>query len=192
MNRRGFIAAIGIITVTAGCSDEGSSGSSSDTSGSGSGNGNKNRNNATTTRSTEPIDVSPEDLLLSMSDLDGSGWSADGTDMDGNTASNSFANFDSEENILSQVTVYDSKGDAESAYDSDYTQRSDSAATSNAVTVEDLGIGSESYLYQMDIVQVVVRDVNVLGWVRHSSFDGQGDRSTAIKYAQRMQQNWRS
>lgn len=176
MDRRKFIAAIGITTFTTGCSDN----TSGDIGGS------------NTTKATEPIDASPEDLLLKTGDFDGGGWSADGVEVDGNTASNGFSNFDTENEILVEVTVYDTGEAAKSVYQSDYSDMSESAESSDIITVKELNIGTESFLYKIDISQIFVRDVNVLGTIRHSNFSGSGNNSKAIKYAKRMQNNWRS
>jgi len=171
MNRRKFLLTSGsaFVLIVAGCS-----GGAPETEGD----------------DDDPIDAEPGELLPSA-DLFGDGWEPNDNEvaalhpveLEGNTASASFANDDDLEGIDVEVTVFDSVDRAMSGYEEMYDADS---GGSDDIT-EEVEIASEGYLIDLDTIVVYFRDANVIGVLQHV-LEGS---SNSKEYAADWHETWR-
>jgi len=135
---------------------------------------------------TEPIDSSAEELVFSLDDFEGTGWSKANEEIDGNMANRQFVSRDGGiTQIYATVWYYESASEAESKYQELNTDVSESTST------ESRDIGAEAFAYEGGTAAVVFRDVNVVAKVEHYGTTT-GDVDTATEYANRLQNKWRS
>jgi len=134
----------------------------------------------------EPIDSSAEELVFSLDDFDGTGWSLANEETDGNMARREFVNQDGGiTQIHATVWYYESESEAETKYQELNTEVSGSTST------ETRDVGSEGFAYEGGTATVVFRDVNVVAQVEHYRV-ASGSVDTATEYANRLQNKWRS
>jgi len=137
-----------------------------------------------------PIEAEPNELLPSA-DLFGDEWSQQDDEptglhpieLEGEAASTSFATPNGEEGIDLEVTVFDSVDQAMSGYQ----KMRDSDLRGDGSLVEDIDIGSEGHLMDLDLISVYFRDANVIGSIIHVTRGS----SKSTQYGAAWHETWR-
>jgi len=134
----------------------------------------------------EDIDSSAEELVFSLNDFEGTGWSRADEEIDGNMARREFRNQNDGTQIYATVWYYESVSEAENKY-----QELNDEATGTFRT-ESRDVGTEAFAYESVGAEVVFREVNVVAQVEHYRLETSQSIETATEYANRLRNQWRS
>lgn len=134
--------------------------------------------------SPQLIDSSAEELVFSLDEFEGTGWSRTNEEIDANMARREFRNPDEGTQIYATVWYYESVSEAENKYQDLNNE------TTGTFRTESRDVGTEAFAYESVRAKVVVREVNVVARVEHFRLGTSQSIETATEYASRLRNQW--